>query len=130
MTVVNNVDDTVLPLNFRFIASNLLRQGVEPAEDSFRSGCTCDDDADCQFGDCLCLADVADETEETKKAYAYHSHGVKAGLLRSKMLDSVSPIYECHLGCACSTECPNRVVERGRTIPLEIFRTKDRGWGE
>ena len=130
MTVVNDVDDAVLPPNFRFIASNLLRQGVKPAEDSFRSGCSCGDDEDCQFAGCLCLADVADEIDEAKKAYAYHTHGVKASLLRSKMYDSVLPIYESHQGCTCSIDCPNRVVERGRTIPLEIFRTGDRGWGK
>ncbi|KAG6105625.1 Histone-lysine N-methyltransferase, H3 lysine-9 specific dim-5 [Claviceps sp. LM219 group G6] len=39
------------------------------------------------------------------------------------------PIYECHQGCCCTRDCPNRVVERGRTVPLQIFRTDDRGWG-
>ncbi|KAG5953538.1 Histone-lysine N-methyltransferase, H3 lysine-9 specific dim-5 [Claviceps arundinis] len=37
------------------------------------------------------------------------------------------PIYECHQGCCCTRDCPNRVVERGRTVPLQIFRTDDRG---
>lgn len=76
--------------------------------------------------------------------FAYHSQGAKAGLLRSRYLQSREPIYECHEGCACATEhdtgksgdgssetevCMNRVVERGRRIPLQIFRTEDRGWG-
>ncbi|CAK7201778.1 hypothetical protein SEUCBS139899_004493 [Sporothrix eucalyptigena] len=73
--------------------------------------------------------------------FAYHSQGAKAGLLRSRYLDSREPIYECHEGCACATStdgdqmtdgdnaCVNRVVERGRRIPLQIFRTEDRGWG-
>lgn len=81
--------------------------------------------------------------------FAYHSQGDKAGLLRSRYLDSREPIYECHEGCACAastegalvggddddngndndTACVNRVVERGRRIPLQIFRTEDRGWG-
>lgn len=64
-----------------------------------------------------------------KKAYAYHAHGTKRGHLKSKVLDSREPIYECHDGCACGTDCPNRVVERGRKIPLQIFRTPNRGWG-
>jgi hypothetical protein len=50
--------------------------------------------------------------------------------LRGKVLESRHPIYECHAGCACSVDCKNRVVERGRKIPLQIFRTTDgRGWG-
>ncbi|OAA65515.1 SET domain protein [Niveomyces insectorum RCEF 264] len=61
---------------------------------------------------------------------AYHSRGPRAGLLRSRYLDSREPIYECHEGCACSAaHCANRVVARGRQIPLQIFRTPDRGWG-
>ncbi|KAJ8120282.1 hypothetical protein O1611_g10406 [Lasiodiplodia mahajangana] len=31
-----------------------------------------------------------------KKAYAYHSRGARAGYLRSKVLTSRDPIYECH----------------------------------
>lgn len=119
------------------------RQGVEVAEDSFRSGCACSEDRDCQFSNCLCLADLdadaadsdrdggsTDEEMGSRKTYAYHSHGAKKGLLRSKMLTSEVPIYECHEGCDCSPECPNRIVERGRMIPLQIFHTNSpRGWG-
>lgn len=121
----------------------VLGDGVELAEDSFRSGCDCGSDANCQYTGCHCLADLDDDEDEegrdstfmdldepkARKAYAYHAHGTKAELLRTKYHNSKIPIYECHQGCACSFECPNRVVERGRTIPLQIFRTTDRGWG-
>ncbi|RDA87478.1 hypothetical protein CP532_2819 [Ophiocordyceps camponoti-leonardi (nom. inval.)] len=127
ITVVNAVDGQVLPHGFRFIDENVLGDGVEPAESSFRSGCTCDDDEDCQYGGCLCLAELEDD--DGGKIYPYHTHGVKAGLLRSELHNSKLPLYECHKGCSCSLACPNRVVERGRTIPLQIFRTADRGWG-
>lgn len=160
VTIVNEVDQAVIPPNFRFVDRMVLRPGVEPAEDSFRSGCACESDAACQYMGCLCLADLDDQDSDSdeddddghrianqlngdgheavavskdrtkRKAYAYHSHGAKAGLLRSKMLSSKEPLYECHAGCSCSMSCPNRVVERGRTVPLQIFRTPDRGWGE
>ncbi|KAF7544003.1 hypothetical protein G7Z17_g10297 [Cylindrodendrum hubeiense] len=143
ITVVNEVDSQILPKDFRFIDSNVFGHGVEPAEVSFRSGCACSHDGDCQYTGCLCLADLEDDhydgddddgmdldgPNSPKKAYAYHARGSKAGLLRSHFHTSKVPIYECHQGCACSINCPNRVVERGRTIPLQIFRTADRGWG-
>ena len=120
------------------------RAGVEAAEDSFRSGCACGGDGTgCQFSDCQCLADLDDENsdegsadqghpaKERRKAYAYHTQGAKAGLLRSRVLDSATPLYECHLACSCDPlTCPNRVVQRGRTVPLQIFRTRNRGWGK
>lgn len=66
-----------------------------------------------------------------KKRFSYHTTGAKAGLLRGAKLHSPAPIYECHEGCHCDkAHCPNRVVERGRQIPLQIFRTPNgRGWG-
>ncbi|PMB72517.1 Histone-lysine N-methyltransferase, H3 lysine-9 specific dim-5 [Beauveria bassiana] len=135
LTVVNKVDSAFLPKNFEFINDMVLGKGVEPAEDSFRSGCSCADDGDCQYTGCLCLADLEDDDDidmnnGIKKAYAYHTHGAKAGSLRSRLQKSTMPLYECHKGCACSSECPNRVVERGRTVPLQIFRTQNRGWGQ
>ncbi|KAK8918168.1 Histone-lysine N-methyltransferase, H3 lysine-9 specific dim-5 [Metarhizium anisopliae] len=150
ITVVNEIDSQTLPQNFRFINGVVLGAGVTAADLSFRSGCTCGQDEDCQYSGCLCLADLdqdeaSDDADDDhrgldsatraslsparKKAYAYHMHGNKAGLLRSKLHTSKLPLYECHQGCACSPDCPNRVVERGRTVPLQIFRTPDRGWG-
>ncbi|EFX00120.1 histone-lysine n-methyltransferase clr4 [Grosmannia clavigera kw1407] len=71
-----------------------------------------------------------DRQSQNKPKLAYYSNGPRAGLLRSRYLGSRAPIYECHDGCGCEREtCPNRVVERGRRIPLQIFRTEDRGWG-
>lgn len=71
-------------------------------------------------------------SRRSKKRFAYHSKGHKAGLLRGSQLDSPAAIYECHEGCQCDkASCPNRIVERGRQVPLQIFRTEDgRGWGK
>ncbi|KAM0286445.1 hypothetical protein ACHAQH_000871 [Verticillium albo-atrum] len=149
ITIVNDIDDATLPPNFRFLQSSVLGEGVQAAEDSFRSGCECTDDEDCQYGGCLCLqeqddaddddddddGDADEETERvpTKKIYRYHTHGAKAGLLRGKFLHegsgSTQPLYECHEGCNCTSRCPNRVVERGRRVALQIFRTAHTGWG-
>ncbi|KAF4585413.1 Histone-lysine N-methyltransferase, H3 lysine-9 specific dim-5 [Ophiocordyceps camponoti-floridani] len=140
VTVVNAVDNETLPPAFRFIDENVLGHGVKPAEPSFRSGCSCEEYGDCQYRGCLCLAELEDDCDDEaddgqgpddrpwlRKAYAYHTHGAKAGLLRSRLHSSKLPLYECHMGCSCALTCPNRVVERGRTVPLQVFRTEDRG---
>ena len=31
--------------------------------------------------------------------------------------------------CACGADCPNRVAQRPRRIPIEIFKTRECGWG-
>lgn len=142
ITLVNETNDgATLPPDFRFLERSVLTSGVEGAEESFRTGCTCADFEDCMYSGCQCLEEMAPDEDEQegagagsgegprKKRFAYHSHGAKAGMLRSRILDSREPIYECHTGCRCSMDCPNRVVERGRRVPLEIFRTTERGWG-
>lgn len=81
----------------------------------------------------MCLQDQEESDSEEyarKKVYRYHMHGLKAGLMQTRYLDSKAPIYECHKECKCGEWCPNRVVERGRKVALQIFRTKTTGWGE
>ncbi|PWW75971.1 SET domain-containing protein [Tuber magnatum] len=38
-------------------------------------------------------------------------------------------ITECNILCKCSMECQNRVVQRGREVKLQIFMTRECGWG-
>ncbi|KAI0095547.1 SET domain protein [Hypoxylon sp. NC0597] len=141
VTIVNTEDDAVLDPDFRFVDSSILGKGVEPTKKEFLTGCECIDSEDCQYSTCNCLQDIQDDSSDdegvegnfgeklNKKVYAYHSHGARGGHLRSKILVSRHPIYECHESCACGPDCPNRVVERGRKIPLQVFRTRNRGWG-
>jgi histone-lysine N-methyltransferase SUV39H len=73
---------------------------------------------------------VYSELGPDNKIYAYHSQGSRKELLRGAVLHSRDPIYECHSGCTCSKDSSNRVVERGRKVPLDIFQTEDgRGLG-
>jgi len=39
------------------------------------------------------------------------------------------PIYECNVNCRCGPICKSRVVQKGRRVPLTIFKTHNRGWG-
>eukprot|EP00898_Chlorokybus_atmophyticus_P008239 jgi/Chlat1/8416/Chrsp80S07915 len=38
-------------------------------------------------------------------------------------------IAECNDNCACNSSCPNRVVQLGIQLQLEVFKTPDCGWG-
>ena len=132
ITITNDQDDATFPQGFQFIEKSELCEGVEAAQEDFRTGCDCKNDADCERMVCNCLQDMNIRTENPKaKVYAYLSRGQNKGCLRDAILDSRDPIYECHEDCKCSSECNNRVVGKGRQVPLEIFRTKDgrRGWG-
>jgi len=50
-------------------------------------------------------------------------------VLRPDFMKRRSLIIECSSLCACGSRCWNRVVQRGRTVRLEIFQTANRGMG-
>lgn len=127
IAIKNLVDGDDLSPFFRFIESSQLGSGVERADEAFHSGCTCVSAEQCHAGTCSCLEDALDEDELAGSGSAYD----EKGCLRDEMLDSRRPIYECHEACACGEDCVNRVVQKGRTLPLDVFKTGDgRGWGE
>jgi [histone H3]-lysine36 N-dimethyltransferase SETMAR len=39
------------------------------------------------------------------------------------------PIMECNDGCKCNVSCSNRVVQRGVSTLLQVFDTRQRGFG-
>ncbi len=136
ISVVNETGDGArLPPNFVFIQKSIRRAGVEFSPDEFKSGCECIEDEQCTKRGCACMEDVDDEGQHFfERVNAYHSTEylgpTKKYTLRSDMLESRKPIYECHEKCNCSLDCSNRVVQRGRKVNLNIFRTSDgRGWG-
>lgn len=50
-------------------------------------------------------------------------------ILQTFYLDQRYPIYECNPKCTCGPVCKSRVVQKGRKVPLVIFKTRSRGWG-
>lgn len=38
-------------------------------------------------------------------------------------------VYECNHLCKCSRNCPNRVLQNGLQVKLEVFKTEKKGWG-
>ncbi|TAQ87109.1 hypothetical protein B7494_g4558 [Chlorociboria aeruginascens] len=127
ISIVNSVDRTPLPPNFRFIESCVLGEGVSPASPEFRIGCECESYQACTKEGCHCLSDVENDGKDVN---SYRIIGDMGECLKEEFLDSRRPIYECHNLCSCNKYCPNRVIERGRKVPLQIFRTNDgRGWG-
>jgi len=117
--VVNDIDDEPCPpLVFKWIEEYHLAPGVPIRDETFSVGCSCPGE-DCDLADpqaCECL----DDSEEKKFAYD------QDGLIHHP---PGTAIVECNNRCGCGRTCPNRVVQRGRRMPLEIFKTQKKGWG-
>ncbi|CAK4033509.1 Histone-lysine N-methyltransferase SUV39H1 [Lecanosticta acicola] len=68
------------------------------------------------------------------KRFPYSKKSKDAGAHRpqtlvSYYLESRNIIYECNQNCNCGPVCKSRLVQKGRKVPLTVFKTKDRGWG-
>lgn len=133
VTIVNTVDDSSPPLYFKFIEENVIGKGVHRATDEFMSGCTCRKDngrqIGCEYLSCECLEDSI-TAKEGKKMFPYSAASKDPGCLRPFYLQGGFHIFECNEKCNCESNCKNRVVQHGRTVPLEIFKTSNRGWGK
>lgn len=71
------------------------------------------------------------ETKGLPKRFPYHkaqSERIPQRLVQF-YLQERHPIYECNLKCPCGPVCKSRLVQKGRKVPLTIFKTKNRGWG-
>ncbi|AES92672.1 histone-lysine N-methyltransferase SUVR5-like protein [Medicago truncatula] len=38
-------------------------------------------------------------------------------------------VYECNDKCRCDKTCPNRILQNGIRVKLEVFKTEKKGWG-
>jgi histone-lysine N-methyltransferase SUV39H len=101
-------------------------------------GCSCGDGDDgvevCNPATCACQKRLEEvdtwysESEEGKASRGLFQY-THDGRLRMAHVYLHLCIFECTKACGCSDDCPNRVVQKGRTVPLEVFKTKSCGWG-
>lgn len=71
-----------------------------------------------------------DKTKLPKRfPYKRPQGGNRTQTLQRFYLESRHAIYECNLNCNCGPACKSRLVQKGRRVPLTIFKTPNRGWG-
>jgi histone-lysine N-methyltransferase SUV39H len=82
------------------------------------AGCACTND--CDDGKCACCGLQHTIT---------HSFYTPEGLLKQNLVNDL--IYECNSFCECASfdRCINRVVQKGSEIPVQVFKTPQKGWG-
>lgn len=116
--------DAGLTSNFEFIDSYILRKGVKRVEEGFNAGCDCGEECDPQR--CMCLSL---EVDSDARIVTYRRLPNGQLVLAPDFISKKSMIYECSENCSCGPNCWNRLVQHGRTAPLEIFHTGNRGFG-
>lgn len=127
----NKVNNARLDGKFQFISSNIFRKGVKASSYIKQPGCGCT--GPCQI-DCTCLRKKFDDhiSKGVEQVQSYQRRADGLSVLTSNYIHNYAKraeISECNSRCGCPPTCPNRVVQKGRTIPLEIFQTLRCGFG-
>ncbi|KAL2326212.1 hypothetical protein Fmac_025270 [Flemingia macrophylla] len=111
VSLVNEVDNEKCPF-FQYFNDLLHPKPFSLAQSSY--GCSCT--KSCVPGDLSCSCIQRNEGD-----FPYTSTAV---LVSRKQL-----VHECGPMCKCFPNCKNRVSQSGLKLQMEVFKTKDRGWG-
>ncbi|KAL8166711.1 hypothetical protein V2J09_008210 [Rumex salicifolius] len=112
VSLVNDIDNEKGPFHFTYNSTLKYLRSFNLSQPS--SSCHCS--KECVPGDlnCGCIRKNCGD-------FPYTGNGV---LVSHKPL-----VYECGPSCPCILNCKNRVLQGGVKSHLEVFKTKDKGWG-
>ncbi|XP_023310740.1 histone-lysine N-methyltransferase Su(var)3-9-like isoform X1 [Anoplophora glabripennis] len=114
ITVENNIDLECLPDGFIYVNEYVATDGIVIPDDP-EVGCECEECGPKLKGCC---------GRQPHNGFTYKKGGLRVNV------NPGTPIYECNKLCKCGPDCRNRVVQKGRKVPLCIFRTSNGcGWG-
>ena len=120
VTLKSNQD---VEFSFEVINTYKLQDGVERVDANFHAGCDC-------AGTCSKLCTCLSQEEDSDQSIVPYTIGANGQVVLSQsFMKRKAMIYECSPLCGCGYDCWNRVVERGRTVRLEVFQTKKMGLG-
>ncbi|KAM1208809.1 hypothetical protein ACFX2I_014485 [Malus domestica] len=112
VSLVNDVDGEKGPAHFTYISSLQYSKPVNLTEPS--DGCLC-------IGGCLPGNSNCSCIKKNGDFLPYTANGL--------LVNQKSLLHECGPSCQCPPNCRNRVSQSGLKVRLEVFRTKDKGWG-
>ena len=114
---IENELDFEHPPKFTYVSKNILADEVcKVVTTNAIKGCQCK----------TCSNDVKCCPKLMRKQFVYKLDDFGRSVPR---LSKPVKIFECGDLCECDLECMNRVTQQPKTIPLCLFKTKDRGWG-
>ncbi|KAI0727588.1 SET domain-containing protein [Fomitopsis betulina] len=95
---------------------------LELPSPDFLAGCDCR--SGCKsIGECCCATEPTNDDSITRACAYNKSRRFKFDIPPGTV------VTECNNNCNCPKSCRNRVAQRPRDVPLEVFHTGQSGWG-
>ncbi|KAL3649386.1 hypothetical protein CASFOL_005789 [Castilleja foliolosa] len=113
---------------FNYVTKPLPDKSVVPEIESLQLGCGCSNSR-CSSATCDHVYLFDNDYEDAKDIHGNPMHGRFPYDDRGRIvLKEGYLVYECNQRCCCSKACPNRVLQNGLKVKLEIFKTERKGW--
>ncbi|XP_044161793.1 histone-lysine N-methyltransferase EHMT1 isoform X7 [Bufo gargarizans] len=114
---INGEDSEPCPINYKYVSQNCVTSPLNVDRNiTHLQYCVCIDD--CSSSNCMC--------SQLSMRCWYDKSG---RLLPEFNMLEPPLIFECNHACSCWRNCRNRVVQNGLKVRLQMFRTKNMGWG-
>ncbi|KAJ6740190.1 HISTONE-LYSINE N-METHYLTRANSFERASE SUVR5 [Salix purpurea] len=113
---------------FTYVTGPLLDQSDSLDIESLQLGCSC------QYS--MCCPETCDHVylfdNDYEDARDIHGNSMLGRFPYDDkgriVLEEGYLVYECNSMCSCNKTCPNRVLQNGIRVKLEVFKTDNKGW--
>lgn len=114
---------------FSYITERLLDSSLHLDAKSSQLGCTCTQ-PECSPELCDHVYLFENDNENAQDIYGKPINGRFPYDENGRIiLQKGYLLYECNSMCSCQKECRNRILQKGVQVKLEVYKTKDKGWG-
>ncbi|XP_053132898.1 histone-lysine N-methyltransferase EHMT1-like [Hemicordylus capensis] len=116
---LNGVDQDPCPRDFHYVTQDILSnyEGLSTTDLLRTQHCECS--RTCSMSNCPCVQ------RSRRTWYTLDGQLVPTSAREAER----GYVYECHVLCWCAKSCPNRVVQKGLRIQLQLYKTLEKGWG-
>ncbi|KAL6273851.1 hypothetical protein ACE6H2_024543 [Prunus campanulata] len=114
--------------SFTYIMKPLVHQSLGLDTESLQLGCVCPHSTCCpETCDHVYLFD--NDYDDAKDIFGKPMRGRFPYDGKGRIiLEEGYLVYECNQMCSCNRTCPNRVLQNGVRVKLEVFKTEKKGW--
>ncbi|KAK7250849.1 hypothetical protein RIF29_33575 [Crotalaria pallida] len=114
--------------SFTYITKPMLDQSLSNASESPPLGCACSSSA-CSPETCDHIYLFDSDYDDAKDVFGKPMRGRFPYDENGRIiLEEGYLVYECNHMCRCNKTCPNRILQNGVRVKLEVFKTDRKGW--
>ncbi|XP_054823931.1 LOW QUALITY PROTEIN: histone-lysine N-methyltransferase SUVR5 [Prosopis cineraria] len=114
--------------SFTYITKPMLDQSLNLDSESLQLGCSCSYST-CSPETCAHVYLFDNDYEDARDIFGKPMRGRFPYDENGRMiLEEGYLVYECNHRCRCNNTCPNRILQNGVRVKLEVFKTEKKGW--